>query len=403
MAIPGFLKSKIQSPDILNTLWVWSFIGVAGFSPVLYDVFWPSHGGYDVRGYRLGRDFANVWLGARLTREGKLSHIYDFPAYMQEMRALFGQEYTQHNFSYPPDILPLIFVFGLLPYFPAFFAWIASGATALVAAIRANKDIVKSWRLPALMLLSPAFLVNIVTGQNGGFSAACFLGGFYLCESSPVIAGVLFGLLTVKPQLGVLIPFALLLRKNWKCIASAGVTTVCLVGLSLLLLGVAPWQDYWTKGISFQQSLLELSQGYYRLMMPGVYADARVVMQFSIGVSLIIQLACGALAFTLALLNVNRDGLSPRTIAMLAIATPLVVPYSFNYDLTIACGGAMIFLATVTEMPVLAHLLFGALWVLPSTIFEIKRMPYFPASSLTLMLLLVFLHVYGKTRAAPPA
>jgi hypothetical protein len=396
MRLPGFLTSKIQSPDILRVMWLWSIIGLAAFSQVLYHTFWPSHDGYDVTGYKLGRDFANVWLGARLTLEGKLSHLYDFPSYMKEMRALFGPDYTQHNFSYPPTLLPLIALFGLLPYFPAFAAWIASGIAALTTTIRANGRVAASWHLPALLLFSPAFMINLVVGQNGCFTAACFLGGFYLCDASPVIAGILFGLLTIKPHLGILIPFVLLLRKKWKCIASAWLTTAALISLSLVLWGVTPWMDYWTKGIAFQKGLLELSAGYYRLMMPGVYADARVVMRFGIMASVAVQLLCSAWVFVLVLWNVWRDGFTARTVAMLAIGTSILMPYSFNYDLVIASGAVIVFLATLEEMLVLEHLAFGLLWALPLAIYELKNVPMFPLSSGILLLLMAVLHVQGK-------
>src|SRR5437667_206944 len=57
-----------------------------------------------------------------------------------------------------------------------------------------------------LLVVSPATALNIWHGQNGFFTAAILIGGLTMLDRRPILAGVLFGTLSIKPQLGVLLP-----------------------------------------------------------------------------------------------------------------------------------------------------------------------------------------------------
>jgi hypothetical protein len=70
-----------------------------------------------------------------------------------------------------------------------------------------------------------------------------------------VLAGVLFGILTVKPQLGRLLPAILLLDRRWLTIASAVVTTAVLVALTSMLFGWQVWIEFYQKAVPQQQWL----------------------------------------------------------------------------------------------------------------------------------------------------
>lgn len=399
MALPGFLRSKIQAPDVLRVMWIWSFIGVVSFAQIFWDVYRPVRGGVDSKGYIFGRDFVNVWMGGRLALQGQLSHLFGKADYMTELRAVFGPDYTDHNFSYPPHILALIIVFGLLPYFPAFAVWVCSGAAALWSALRASHARGARWHLPLLVIFSPAFLANLVSGQNGAFTASCLLGGLYLSESAPIQAGVLFGILTVKPHLGILVPFALLLRRNWKCIFSSGITAFVLIVLSLLLWGAAPWRDYVTQTLPYQSKLLDLTTHlFYIRMMPGLFADASAVLQLGPLWSGLLQAAAALWAFVAVLFAVNREGLTARCVALLALGTLIILPYDFNYDMVMVAGSLAVYLAMVEEMPVLTHLVFGLLWALPLAIYAVKTLPYTPISSAVLLLSFLCLQLQGRKK-----
>jgi len=57
----------------------------------------------------------------------------------------------------------------------------------------------------------------------------------------PVLAGAAFGLLTLKPQLGFLVPFALLGLGAWRTIISAAIVALVLVALSCVVFPAPLW------------------------------------------------------------------------------------------------------------------------------------------------------------------
>lgn len=62
-----------------------------------------------------------------------------------------------------------------------------------------------------------------------------------LLERSALLAGILFGLLTFKPQLGVLLPLALLAGRQWRAFIAAAATAAVLFAASVILFGANVW------------------------------------------------------------------------------------------------------------------------------------------------------------------
>ncbi|TAG25295.1 MAG: DUF2029 domain-containing protein [Rhodobacterales bacterium] len=92
------------------------------------------------------------------------------------------------------------------------------------------------------MALAPAYLPALVIGQNSMIWLAVLLAALAAMRSGKaVLAGVLIGCLTLKPQLGVLIPFALLAAGQWRTILAALGTTLVLAILPTLIVGLEYW------------------------------------------------------------------------------------------------------------------------------------------------------------------
>src|SRR6185436_1676940 len=82
---------------------------------------------FDPFGYLTGRDFVNTWMGARATLDGDPKLWFDFTAYNAALHQIFGANFPQHNWSYPPHLLLLIWPFGFLPYLAAYVLWCVIG------------------------------------------------------------------------------------------------------------------------------------------------------------------------------------------------------------------------------------------------------------------------------------
>src|SRR5690606_31716928 len=119
--------------------------------------------------------------------------------------------------------------------------WNAAGISLYLAAIRLISG---GWGLTMAALAWPAVLWNTVVGQTGFLTAALLGAGAALVERRPALAGILFGLLTYKPQFGLLIPIALIAGRKWRVVIWAALTTAALTGLSLGLFGVSIWTDF---------------------------------------------------------------------------------------------------------------------------------------------------------------
>jgi alpha-1,2-mannosyltransferase len=284
-----------------------------------------------------GRDFINVWTGGQLIADGRLATLYDLRGYVEAQRAMFG-DIGAHNYSYPPISFPIALIFGAMPYGVALAAWIISTGLLFIAAAR------PFWPPRAgpafLAILTPAALVNIWAGHYGFLIGALFLFGWRWLDERPVRAGVFFGLMAIKPHLAVLVPFVLLLRRDWTAIASAAATTVALVGATTLVWGWQPWHDFLFRTTGAQAEMIDAGRMFFRLMSPSV---ATAMFQLGAGwpVAAAVQ-AASSLGALILLARAVQAGVGRIPLALLvATATFLFLPYAFNYDLTVVMIGAL--------------------------------------------------------------
>lgn len=95
-----------------------------------------------------------------------------------------------------------------------------------------------------LAVLPPAALLNIWAGHYAFLVGALFLMGWRQLEDRPVHAGVLFGLLLVKPHLAILVPLVLALRCHWWAMGAAAATVAALIEGTTLAYGWVPWHAF---------------------------------------------------------------------------------------------------------------------------------------------------------------
>ncbi len=194
----------------------------------------------------LGQDWMVFDLAARAYWRGDAALLLDgakFTAVLNATYSSLAQPLVFHPWVYPPYTLLLVLPFGLLPWWLSFAGFQAVTFAAMAAALR---PWCAGWQQYACVLggivLCPATAYNIGAGQNAFLSAALLLGGCWLLGTRPLVAGMLFGILAFKPQLGLLVPVALAAAGAWRAVAAAAATVVALVLLSLAAPGIAVWR-----------------------------------------------------------------------------------------------------------------------------------------------------------------
>ena len=193
----------------------------------------------DPGGFPVGRDFLNTWMGGRSAFSGGPATWFDSDVYMAAVQKVTGiPDLAPLYWSYPPHLLFLIWPFSLLGFLPSYIVWCVAGLALYVWAAVAGGVDRKYW---LFLAVAPAVAVNVFLGQNGFLTAALLIGGLANLDRRPIIAGILFGILTIKPQFGLLLPVLLVLNGHWRVISSAVATTVLLVAATAMWFGPDIW------------------------------------------------------------------------------------------------------------------------------------------------------------------
>lgn len=296
-------------------------------------------------------DFANYWVAAKIYFEGSVTDLFSPTLFMEHLRAAFQPDYPGHGWSYPPHYLFFCLPLYFFDFHTAFVLFIAATFLVFLAgawlfvdefapAAPEGSSVWKSGLF--LTLVAPAAVVNLSVAQNGFLISGLLLLGLALMRRRGLLAGICFGLLTIKPHLGLLIPLLLLIDRNWAAFVAAAVTTVLLVAASALVFGADTWTAYLTETAAFQVRVMtDIGRAdVYPLMMLSAFVGARL-LGLGDTAAWVVHAAFAVPAVAMAAwIFVKEETPQIRAVA-LVIATFIVAPYSFNYDagaLGVACA-----------------------------------------------------------------
>jgi alpha-1,2-mannosyltransferase len=286
---------------------------------------------YDPVGYLVGRDFANTWVGGELALTRNPQTHFAADAYNALLAEKFGGQYPLHIWSYPPHFLLFTWPFALMPYMTAYVVYCVAGLIVYLAVVtdgqRRADHIV-------LLILAPAATVNIWCGQNGFWTTALLAGGLIQLDRRSILAGVLFGILSIKPQLGVLLPLMLALTGRWRTIAAAVMTILILPMLTSLAFGPSVWAAYVNDAMPVQTKVFLRDYENFMTHMPTVFMNARVAGS-SLPVAAWLQALLSLASIVAVVWTFWRRRDVDLSNALLVTATFLVTPYAFNYDMVV--------------------------------------------------------------------
>lgn len=296
----------------------------------------------DSTGLVVGRDFLNFWMYGRAAALPDPGRFYDPLVYLRELQALLWPDYPEQLFSYPPTILLFAAPFGRLPYMPALVTWTALGLAIFIAVARHHLG---DRRAFIALVLSPAALFCLMSGQSALFTAAMLITIFAWLDRRPVAAGVLIGLLTLKPQLGLLFPVMLIAAGRWRVFAAAAAMALALAALTAVLFGPEVWIAFLKVGMPAQNFVLVDPTLALEPFCPTVFMNLRGIGA-SFAVAMTVQLGVSALAAVAVVWAFGfRRNADPHLLMALFLACSIcVTPYMLAYDTLALCFAALILL-----------------------------------------------------------
>ena len=367
------MKTRARLDLVLAAL----FVGIVGIYDIAYVVFSLA------RGPRIGPyinvlfpDFLVFYAAVQAFFEGKLSIVYDIAAITQYQNDLFFPErfstlVTFRPFFYPPIWLLMALPLALLAVTKAYVAFM-SFTVAAATAVEGRRT---PWGWLAV-LTCPAAAWVIVAGQNTFLSVALFYGGFRLLDRSPAWAGVLLGCLSYKPQIWVLVPLALFAARKWRALAWTVGTVAALSLLSLLVFGLDTWLAFFA-AIHEMSSPKIADEIFNRvfMQMTTLLASARLV-GLSPATASALQAAGALLAIAATWRAFRCYESSSAQIAVLAVATFLVSPYTLNYDLLLLMPAAVALFGQAIQQRFLPleRLVYLFLWLIPTAMWVLNQL-----------------------------
>lgn len=284
------------------------------------------HGVVDAKGEQLGRDFVYAWAAPRLAEQSKAASVYSATDFNAFQRGLTAPNAEAKFYPYPPTYLLLTAPISPLPLLPAYLVWTLGGFCLLASLMRPFLGWKSAW---IAVLASPAVFLNGFSGQNGALTAGLLVGGLIILDRRPLLAGALFGLLLcAKPQLVLLTPLAMLAGGRWRTLLAMGLTTLALIGLSLLAFGASPWAAFY-HDLPVLKRLPDIALNWRR--MPTLYSALRQCGAPAAVAYVAQALSAGVAAACVFLVWRGAEPTLTKA-AVLLLAGFACTPYGWDYD-----------------------------------------------------------------------
>jgi hypothetical protein len=323
-----------------------AFFFVVAAGGYLYTLAWSGPFPRDGTSLVVGRDFLNFWMYGRAAPTADPGRYYDLAEYHRVLEALLGPNYPGQNWSYPPSVFFIAAPFGQLGYLPALLVWTILGGALFFAVSRHH---IADNRVLVALILSPAAILCVISGQSSLITAAMLVTIFVWLDRRPIAAGILIGLVTLKPQLGILFPVMLIASGRWRVFASASVAALALAAATALVFGPQVWVDFIAKGLPANNLVLADPERIATPFYPTVFMNLRGI-DLPYSAALAVQLCFSAFAAAAVFwgFRVHRDADPLWLMALFFACSVTAVPYMLSYDTLALTFAALLLLGTGT-------------------------------------------------------
>jgi len=309
----------------------------------------------------LGLDFLSFYTAGSVLDEGHPANLYDLKA-TQQFQAAVGQrdgvaEEGRYAPWWNPPFYAIIFKpLARLRFQTALAAWTtinllcaAIACWLLARMLPTSAGPSRSWLIPTLMLISVPMFLTLTHGQNACTSLLLLTVTICLWRSQRgFAAGLVGGLLFYKPQLAAVIAIVMTINLGWRTLAGYVTTGATLFIINLVALPgtITAFLHAVPKNLAYVQNECPYPwdrhatfKAFWRILLQGegIAPTRMIVTALGVACISIVAIALGRALFA----NVNRDRLIAATIA----ATPLLMPFYFDYDLLLLAVPAVLLAA----------------------------------------------------------
>jgi len=275
-------------------------------------------------------DFFVFYSSARYLWEGGAAQdLYNSELLKAFQVSLGADEQGLNPFNYPPTYLFIIWPLGGLTFPVALIIWQISSMTHFAFRLRVSG--LHPLEIFAA-IVAPVTLLNFMGGQNGHLTSALLIAGLALLTRHGKSAGILFGVLTFKPHLGLLLPVICLAERRWRTIIATICVATFVVCASVLVFGSASWVAYNNHLMDFQEEIrTQTSSNFLQHSATILRAEQLmgVPMPLARAVQIVISLG---VALTVYWAYRQTEHKTLRLVLLLT-GVSLATPYGFLYDL----------------------------------------------------------------------
>jgi alpha-1,2-mannosyltransferase len=315
-----------------------------------------------------GQDWMVFYTAARAYFDAELSTLLDPSQFMITLNDHFETWLVKpplslHPWVYPPHFLILFLPFGVLPPMLSYVSFMLLTFLCLILALQLKQG--RPWVWIASIALSPAAGFAVSVGQNSFLITALLVGGYAFMGARPVLAGFLFGALSVKPQFCLMAPVALVAASNWRVTFSALATGAILCLVSLAMFGPALWFA-WLAMFTGQSDFFDHWSEAGRLNGMSVYACA-IVAGASQATARLAQIFAVLFAAGNVIVAFRRKMSPDLRLAVLLTCTFLAAPHVSNYDaVLLTVAATLVFKQSFAGgLPIWYIPLAGLVWLCP--------------------------------------
>lgn len=303
-------------------------------------------------------DFRVFWAAGKLALAGEPLAVHDL-ARLSAAHATHPDAYMP--WLYPPGYLVLVTPLGAMSFSVAFTLWTILSLVLIAWAVRPFvAGITPLW---VLMVAAPAYFPTLLLGQNSLFWMAGLLAALAALRAERwVLAGIFIGCLTLKPQLGVMIPVALLAIGAWRTILAAIATTVVLAVVPTLIYGL----EYWPllqAGLIDHSANMVFSIGGLLLMISPLYTLTFIGLDPGLALNVQWGIAIAAAIAVFFLWRSDRVGFDAKAAGLLC-AILLSAPYLWYYEGALLAAVALFILRSgLLAVRPLHLLVLAVMWI----------------------------------------